>query len=444
MIPYPDPANLQGLVRFRYRRPFSQHLLFGLPEPRAGRTFLADLLSLVTPASAGPDPAGVITALGITSLGLAALGVSAEIRDSFSPEFREGPVADSMGDFGQDSPEHWWFGQMKAAEIHLITHLWAASEADASSAAARVREIANNHGVRELRPGRGGTALTGAFLPGGRLHFGYRDGLTEPSIDWDGSQTASVDFRQVVLGYASDSVPSTPDSGPAVELARDGTYSFFRWIYQDVAAFNRWLEAEAERLGPSVSGESREEWLAAKVMGRWRDGTPLVLSPDHPDPSLAALPFGYADDREGLRCPVSAHIRVVNPRDQELNAFQDVPIVLRRGTPCGPPLEGTLDDGVERGLIGIFFCVNIRRQCYRLLSWMNRNDFSPDFAPGFDTQDPLGSRTVPNVARVFEIPTDGGPLTVGLTTFLRTRGTAFFLLPGVEGLRRLSEGRYSS
>lgn len=441
---YPDPANLQGLVRYRYRRPFSEHLLFAMPDAGGGRALLTELHPLVTPAAAGPDPSGTVIAIGVTCGGLAALGVPLETLAQFSPEFQEGPAADSLGDFGHDSPEHWWFGQLVSADIHLIVHAWATTEDEAAAIAARIRRAAARHGVRELLPGRGGTALKGAFLPGGRLHFGYRDGLTEPAIGWDAGSGGDKDFRHVVLGYANDEVASTPDHEPAAELARDGTYSFFRWIYQDVAAFNRWLAVEAERSGIAGAGAAeREEWLAAKLMGRWRDGTPLVLSPDGPSPNLATEPFGFHEDPQGLRCPLSSHIRVVNPRDQRLNPFEDVPIVLRRGAPCGPPLTGNVDDGEERGLIGMFFCVNIRRQCYRLLAWMNRNDFSPVFTPGFDTQDPFGGRTVPGASQDFAIPTPTGPVSVRLPTFLRTRGTAFFLLPGIAGLKHLSEGRYS-
>jgi len=80
------------------------------------------------------------------------------------------------------------------------------------------------------------------------------------------------------------------------------------------------------------------------MMGRWRDGTPLVLSPDRPDPRLASSnDFGYAtQDPDGHRCPFSAHIRIVNPRDTPLDpaAVEGVPRVLRRGMAYGPPLQG--------------------------------------------------------------------------------------------------------
>src|SRR5262249_25413878 len=152
----------------------------------------------------------------------------------------------------------------------------------------------------------------------------------QPPVAWadEGRQPGQPDFRHFLLGYATREVSSAPrepfdGADPAathaVELARDGTYGVFRWVYQDVAAFNRVLARQAPRLAPRLPARDAEELLAAKILGRWRDGTPLALSPDGPDPALVPRnDFGYADDRGGQKCPFSAHIRVVNPRDQPL------------------------------------------------------------------------------------------------------------------------------
>ena len=56
----------------------------------------------------------------------------------------------------------------------------------------------------------------------------------------------------------------------------------------------------------------RAEKLAAKFIGRWRDGTPIELSPDKPDYSIAQDPdrstnFTYGDDAGGTRCPIRAN-----------------------------------------------------------------------------------------------------------------------------------------
>ncbi len=52
-------------------------------------------------------------------------------------------------------------------------------------------------------------------------------------------------------------------------LGRNGTYVVFRKLHQRVAAFRQYVKANS----PSPEGESL---LAAKMMGRWQSGAPLV------------------------------------------------------------------------------------------------------------------------------------------------------------------------
>jgi hypothetical protein len=173
-------------------------------------------------------------------------------------------------------------------------------------------------------------------------------------------------------------------------------------------------------------------------MGRWRDGTPLVLSPERPDPDQADRDdFGYSDiDPDGRRCPFSAHIRVMNPRDQELDVtVAGVPAVLRRGTPYGPPLAGTEDDGRDRGLIGIFLCSDIGRQILTLTMWARKNDFSPVYDGSPHVQDALiGNRVTKDPS--FTVP--GAGIVEALPSFLTTKGTALALYPGRATLHALT------
>jgi hypothetical protein len=210
-----------------------------------------------------------------------------------------------------------------------------------------------------------------------------------------------------------------------------------------VAGFNRFLDNNARALAPLIgrSVPDTVEWLAAKLLGRWRTGEPLALCPDRPDPAYALRnDFDYLDDPQGLKCPPAAHIRVVNPRGQEIDPpHRPVPRLLRRGMPYGPPLAGTEDDGQERGLIGLFLCNSLHAQFEKLLTWINRTNFAPVFTD-LRAQDPLlGNRDLPRTSRDFLMPAAGGPLkAVSLTTFVRSRGTAYFLLLGIPALRRLA------
>lgn len=447
-----DLSGVQGLVARPYRRLISCHLIFCFRDDAGARAFIGELAQRVTVADVdqdtAPDP---LLNVGITYGGLGVLGVDPALLAKFDAVFKRGPDAVSMalGDVpgSASGPETWWEGQFKTDDVHCVVHLHVRSDEAAQGAVRAVRELARDSAVTELIPRQDDTILQGRWYSRAKMHFGYTDGLSMPNVHWDDARSApgTVDFREFLLGYSTDEYPSAPARGPAADLARDGTYGVFRWVYQDVAAFNLFLSTEGPQLSPELSPADAEELLAAKMMGRWRDGTPLVLSPECPDPTLATSnDFGYADqDPDGLRCPFSAHIRVLNPRDTPLDPIvvEGVPRILRRGMPYGPPLRGTVDDAVDRGLVGVFFSADMRKQVHTLTSWIMRNDFSPVYDGNRRVQDPLlGNRAMPGASADFIVPRMGGNVTIrNLPDFVRTKGTAFLLYPGKAALTALAD-----
>jgi deferrochelatase/peroxidase EfeB len=257
-----------------------------------------------------------------------------------------------------------------------------------------------------------------------------------------------IDFRHFVLGYWSKDVQSFPRAAPWADLVRDGSYGIFQWVYQDVAAFESFLTANAAKVGGGMPPDQAREWLAAKMMGRWRDGTPLTLSPDHPDDELSnATQFGYADDPKGLRCPLHSHIRIANRRDEELNPLVVAnfstggPHLLRRGMAYGPELVGEVDDGKDRGLVGMFLCSNPRNQFFIVMNWINKADFSPVYSPvRLRWQDlMMGDRSFPGAVARGAIPTPNGEILLdGLPQLIRVQGTAVTLFLGIKGLRQVA------
>jgi deferrochelatase/peroxidase EfeB len=439
-----DFRNVQATVTTLYRCPIARHLLFRFGGKDGGRAFLRALAGQVTMADfsfdATPDP---LLNVGVTFNGLAALGVDPALLDEFDAIYKAGPDGDALGDVGgtPSDPASWWEGQFAGSDLHCIVHLYLRTDEHLDSATAGVRELASANGLTELIPRRDGSLLDGRSLGAGKLHFGYTDGISHPDISWDDvpDTPAQINFRNFLLGYATAQYGSAPAHGPAAELVRDSAYGTFRWLYQDVATFNRFLAAEGPKLFPQLSAAEAQELLAAKLLGRWRDGTPLVLSPDKPDPALASSnDFGYAADPDGVRCPFSAHIRVTNPRDEPLDPIvEGVPRVIRRGMPYGPPLEGTADDGVDRGIIGMFLCADLRRQVYTLTGWIRQNDFSPVYDPDRRTQDALvGNRAFPGTHPSFAVPGAGSVAT--LPDFVHTKGTAFLLYPSGSALKALA------
>ncbi|MBO4271407.1 Dyp-type peroxidase [Microbispora triticiradicis] len=436
------------MVLHLFKCPISRHLIFRFDDGAGARAFIGNLTPRVTMADVqldgAPDP---LLTIGITFQGLRALGVDSALLEEFDAIYKAGPDPIPLGDVpgSRSDPANWWERQFPTDDVHCIVHVYVRSDEAAEAATRHVRDLARQGQLTELIPRRDGTILEARSLGDARLHFGYRDGISHPDICWDDvpGTPSQLNFRTVLLGYPTSEYSSAPSHGPAAALVRNSTYGTFRWIYQDVAMFNRFLSTEGPGLFPHLTPADAEELLAAKLMGRWRDGTPLVLSPRQPDPHLSASDnFAYRDqDPDGRLCPFSAHIRVVNPRDQRLHPIiEGVPHVLRRGMPYGPKLEGTQDDTVDRGLFGIFLCADLRRQIYTLTGWIKRNDFSPVYDADPRTQDALcGNRALPGSSTAFTMPGDDGGVTIsGLPHFIHTKGTVFLLYPGKDTLTALS------
>src|SRR5207249_4712936 len=124
-----------------------------------------------------------------------------------------------------------------------------------------------------------------------------------------------------------------------------------------------------------------QELIAAKLMGRWRSGAPLVLAPNKDDPALGAdmrrnNDFNYKEmDPHGYAVPLGSHCRRMNPRDTAANMNRRR--MIRRGATYGPPLpEGIPDDGAERGIAAFVICASLIRQFeFAQNVWANDKNF---------------------------------------------------------------------
>ena len=169
---------------------------------------------------------------------------------------------------------------------------------------------------------------------------------------------------ELLLGYA-DEAGELPVAPVPHLLAANGTFMVYRKLHQNLATFRDYLDKQAALL------RGGKEKLAAKFIGRWRDGTPLELSPDTPDPAIAQDPnrstnFTYGADAGGTRCPMGAHIRRVHPRDafgfngRLINRRR----ITRRGLPYGASLRKAqpVSDSDERGVIFMALNASLSRQ----------------------------------------------------------------------------------
>jgi Dyp-type peroxidase family len=447
-----DTGDLQGMVLGNiagYR--LVRHLIFSAPDAAALRRFVQEIRPLILFGTNRPTAAhGWVANISFAPKAMAQL-LPPDVYARLESTFRSPPDAERIGDVGASAPSRWWEERFRGEEVSCFVHLHAVGEAQLEAGTAEILEEAAAAGVAEKIPRASGGRLDGAFLgsgpcgKGARLHFGYVDGLSNGKIAWEGEPGAErpVDFRSVVIGHYDDCFPCAPAREPAAQVLRDSSYLVFRWIYQDVATFERFLTVKGPAVFPALPPEQARELLAAKIMGRWRDGTPLCLSPDSPAPERCEESFGFAADLQGVACPVSSHVRVMNPRDQGLSgmaATTGIPQIVRRGMPYGPELKGEKDDGVDRGILGLFVCASIREQFMRLAAWGQRNNFSDAFpAHGRDQDALIGNRAVPGATKVFRIPNGpgGGGMVTDLPDFIRTKGTQYLLMPSGQTLSRL-------
>jgi len=437
-VPVLDTSDIQATVLRPRPSPYrGEYLLLRVGDIGQGREMLRRILPYVAPADEWWVPS-LPGWLGIpfTFEGLKALGVPQASLDSFPIEFRQGMAARAaiLHDFGANAPANWEY-PFGTANIHVALAIYAQDEQNLQ----RVLELAHrtHHDLPHVsvvyRMGFG-------ELPEGRNPFGFKDGLHNPRVegsspDAHAGNEAAIKAGEFVMGYP-DELGETAQVPIPEELRRNGTFMAFRKFHMDVAAFRKYLRAQA-------SSPEEEELLAAKMVGRWRSGAPLVLAPDRDDPALGAdanrnNDFGYADDMKGLKCPFSAHIRRINPRDALKDDIVDVNVhkFLRRGTNYGSPLpEGALeDDGAERGGVFLLIGAHLGRQFEFVQSqWATDGNFishGTEQDPFIGNNDGEGVFTIPKrpVRRRLQ----------GLPSFVAVRGGEYCFMPGLQALRWLA------
>jgi Dyp-type peroxidase family len=416
------------------------HVLLHFAAAAQGREFLRRLLPHVVSA-AQFAAADTWVAVALTYSGLQALGVPQASLDSFPSAFREGMAARASSFEGSEDslPKH-WEPPYGTGQIHAALTLLSLSESKwAERLALARRQLQDLPAVQVL------ARDNFEQVPGGRTPFGYKDGISFPQIRGNVqspivSPEEPIAAGEFVLGYPGEGGRRIPMPTPDV-LGRNGTFVGFRKLHSRVAAFRQFLRNNAApRLSP--------ELLAAKVIGRWKSGAPLMLAPDVDQPELGSdfqlmnnFLYAVGNDANGLRCPLGAHIRRMNPRDTPLPVMTEVRLhrIIRHGTAYGPPLpDGVFeDDGQARGIFFIFLSATAP-DTYEFLKkeWINNGNFlgiGTERDPIAGGHDGSGQFTIPMRPLRRKIPM--------LESFTRTLGGEYAFMPSLTALRWLAELR---
>jgi Dyp-type peroxidase family len=433
-----EVSDIQATILRPRPHPYKgEYVILRIDDASQGREMLRRLLPHVAPADEWWKPS-LPGWLGIafTFQGFKALGVPQSSLDSFPEEFCKGMAARAavLNDVGNNSPANWEY-PLGTADMHVALAIYARDDRSLDTVLERARQ--SHHDLPEISVVY---RLKFSELPEGRNPFGFKDGLHNPQIEGSGAVEHSgygraIKAGEFVIGYPDELGEIATKPEPEI-LRRNGTYIAFRKFHMRVAEFRKYLREH-------TSSPEEEELIAAKMVGRWRSGAPLVLAPEQDDPKLGAdadrnNKFSYSDDMQGLKCPFSSHLRRVNPRDALKNDLvaTDLHYFLRRGTNYGPPLpDGVLeDDGADRGGVFLFVGAHLKRQFEFVQSqWMTDGNF---ISHGTE-QDPIvgnnagdGTFTIPKhpVRRRLH----------GLPQFVSVRGGEYCFMPGLRALKWLA------
>lgn len=488
-----EEDDIQGLVRYGYRTlTQASFLLMRVRDPASARAWLAGCP--VSSAREQSPPPHRALQVAISCPGLRALGVQEDIVQGFSREFLAGMGSDDsrsrrLGDLGTNAPDQWQWGGRPESVPHLLLMLYAwPGELDAWQ-----QQV-----LDQCDSGFELMACLDTSDMDGVEPFGFVDGISQPSLDWQRKRPVRdeevLDYSnrsclgEYLLGYPNEygeytdrpllrdeldpegRLPRAEESPEWADLGRNGSYLVLRQLHQDVGGFWRFVHEAAG------GNEVRRDQLAAAMVGRNRDGLPLLdgtgkAIEGERDPINS---FTYEGDPRGERCPIGAHIRRSNPRNADLPPGGRGPVsrlirtlgfdaqalaqdqvsstrfhrLLRRGREYGEglSLEQALagESGSEQGTGLHFICLgaNIARQFEFVQgAWIAGTHFS-----GLHNEsDPLLGHRMPNPGGTptdgFSIPSESGCdfQLAGLPQFVRVVGGAYFFLPGIRALRFIAK-----
>lgn len=449
--------------------------------------------------------------LAFTYRGLRALGVPTRTLRGMPDEFMDG-MAGRCAILGDDTKENpisgWdpvWDASNKGRDVHILVMLNAQQDdkgepvPELASMCGQIAAMCKTIGNLELLSGHRGPdpqwqtleALRDSKgLPCAKEHFGYTDGISDPvfqgqyaqaqenerSIGFGASDGAGnwrpISAGEFLLGWP-DEAQEIPGSAMPLDFSRNGTFFAYRKLHQDIEGFNAWIKAaatELQRIWNLGSFEEAKETLLAKMAGRWSDGVPLMVAPtyqewidfnkrcppadDHSvrndsEREKAMIDFLYRTDPDGIRCPMTSHIRRANTRDmldprgdsdsattRMGSALNNRRRIVRRGLPYG---KENAADG-EHGVIMMVVCASLQRQFeFVQQQWMN---YGLDSNAGNDPCPLIGNHAEHCKFTIAADPASGNPpfIATGLKQWVQTRGGDYFFMPSMTALRMIGMG----
>ncbi len=447
-----DPDNVQAGITSPYGANVGCLALLQVTDAASARQFLTafqQTISWGVGVTAEPGCEQIFRNIAFTAAGLARLGLVEAELEKLPSAFRQGMAARAglIGDLRFNHPDHW----------RLPERNWPLSaepsaqrvSPDSVDVVIQLRRLAPDKPdgtgfdpvlVEELtrlaEQAQGGLAVLSVQPMYSRgdpaapvEHFGFRDGISNPRPSADESDDPDViPLGDVFLGQPN----SLADRHPATwsePLFKDGTFQVIRKLSQDVGGLNAAVTANIpgrSKLSRKALRAARDE-LLARLMGRTKDGAPLVGS-RQPE----ANDFDYDKDPDGAQCPLFSHVRRTNPRDQ----LEFIPRIVRRGMSYGPAYreqEGAAGEE-DRGLIFQAYNASIAEQFEIVQRWVSGGNRT---APYSRLSDPILGVPEPGQPRHYRLA-DGTLVDLGDRPFVRLEWGLYLFVPSRVGLAMIA------
>lgn len=465
--------DIQGFVVKGYvYLPVACYKMLRITDAPLAKKWLASLQPRLTTANRQARHDSCVN-IALSYFGLQALNLPADTIKTFAVEFMDysfdNPLKQHdlriLGDVGKNAPEHWHWGgkDEERQQIHILLMLFADNEAHLNQLINQYEAEMTAHKLEEVNQ------FFSNPLPNEKEHFGFRDGISQPEIEGyknKNTYEAPIKAGEFILGYpneynllpetpetqasydAQNILPASPTKAGYKDIGKNGTYMIFRQLEQDVKGFWTFLQQATKE----VDGYSVER-LGAKVVGRWQSGAPVTECPMHDKPDMNKHnDFTYAEtDKDGMKCPIGAHIRRSNPRDtftedaKKSIVFARKHRLIRRGRSYGVPFVANFDaqeillkpdDGVQRGLYFLALNANFGRQFnFIQQAWISDGSFQglshePDVVLGNQAEVLSKNQTY------FSMPQETARQRIKThEAYVRVRGSMNFFLPSLRAVQ---------
>lgn len=498
-----NSTDIQGDILAGFNKDHRMYLFLKFPDGNRARGWLKELtpristtkdvasfnerFSAARQANGGTDPANLKAIwinVSLTAHGLTNHLFTRDHTNELQPfeAFLQGPAqrAPQNGDaIPLSDPQNWVVGGPHQDTVDAMLIVATDDIHDLMTEMDRQRALLTKYGVTTIFEQRGET------LPGssaGHEHFGFKDGISQPGVvGFDPAASTAPDPNhpsarfgleaghlgteliaagEFVLGESTENGPES-----VLDWMKNGAFQVFRRLAQDVPGF--WAQITTHVHSLPSDEPMTEEVMGAKLVGRWRSGTPLDLAPTSDagsghDPKndnnfdflnrdasgnlIKDAEGNFVADEDGLRCPRFAHIRKVYPRQDNFFGNRSRRII-RRGIPFGLPFNPTAGTGfgadAERGLLFISYMASIENQFEFLQQvWVNNPEFPP-VAGGQPGPDPIIGDVQPRPSdNTFHLE-GGNPNGVSLDfqRFVNTTGAVYAFAPSISTLKQLANGQ---